>query len=327
MKDDKFIKIVRKAHRLLSMPERIRQKIPFIKRPIKIDIYAERKPAKDIVNPRKVSAVIPNYNYGRYIIERIDSVLFQTYPIYELIILDDCSTDNSLNIIKEKIEQVQDRISIRLIVNEKNGGNVFLQWKRAFEEAKGDYIWIAEADDSCASEFLETVMKGFDYPETVISYCESLTMDENNHLLMENLRPWIDQTGCGKWNQDYMRGGVEEIAETMCINNTIANVSSVVFKKGDYASFFDVASHFQLAGDWYIYMKVLEGGTIVYSSRSLNYHRMHNQGKTLSTQHEQEYKEIVWLQEYAFKHYPVSEKVRKQALERRERERIRFGLQ
>lgn len=316
MKDSRLIKFIKQILRLL----------PVYKRNAKIDIYAERKPRLCMERPRKISVVIPNYNYARYIIERIDSVLFQTYPIYELIILDDCSTDDSLQVIREKMAQIDGGVPVRLIVNEKNSGNVFIQWKRAFEEAKGDYIWIAEADDSCASDFLETVMKGFDYAETVISYCESLTMDEDNNILMGNLRPWIDQTGCGKWDRDYQRDGITEITETMCINNTIANVSSVVFKKGDYAAFFDVARQFQLAGDWYVYMRVLESGSIAYNSRSLNYHRMQKQGKTLSTKHEQEFKEIVWLQEYAFKHYPVSEKVKRQALERRERERIRFGL-
>ena len=45
---------------------------------------------------KKVSVVVPNYNYGRYIKKRIDSILKQTYPIYELIVLDDASTDDSI---------------------------------------------------------------------------------------------------------------------------------------------------------------------------------------------------------------------------------------
>ena len=52
----------------------------------KTNIYKEKKSKLQIDNPKKVSVVIPNYNYEKYIIERIDSILFQTYPIYELII-------------------------------------------------------------------------------------------------------------------------------------------------------------------------------------------------------------------------------------------------
>ena len=56
---------------------------------------------------KKVSVIIPNYNYGKYIARRIDSVVRQSYPIYELIILDDCSTDNSVNVIEQKLVEVQ----------------------------------------------------------------------------------------------------------------------------------------------------------------------------------------------------------------------------
>ncbi len=292
----------------------------------KIDIYSNQVDKLTVVNPCRISVVIPNYNYEKYIAERIDSILFQSYPIYELIILDDCSTDRSIEVIQEKINHLNTTFPIRLFRNEKNSGNVFAQWQRAFVEAKGDYVWIAEADDSCSPRFLETVIKGFEDPDTVISYCESLTMDEENRILMENLRPWIDQTKCGKWENSYTKDGVSEITETMCINNTIANVSSVVFRKGDYHEFIEKAKDFKLAGDWYIYMRVLESGRIVYNSQSLNYHRMQPQGMTMSTPHPQEYEEIVWLQNYALGHYPISEETKKKVLERRERERIRFGL-
>ena len=65
---------------------------------------------------------------------------------------------------------------------------------------------------------------------------------------------------------------------------------------------------------------------IAYNDQSLNYHRMQQQGLTLSTSHEKEFEEIVYLQNYALEHYPVPESVKEKVLERRERERIRFGL-
>ena len=69
----------------------------------KINIYKKPKKKLKIKNPKKVSVIVPNYNYANYIIERIDSILLQTYPIYELIILDDCSPDNSVEVINKKI--------------------------------------------------------------------------------------------------------------------------------------------------------------------------------------------------------------------------------
>jgi cellulose synthase/poly-beta-1,6-N-acetylglucosamine synthase-like glycosyltransferase len=78
---------------------------------------------------------------GRYLRKRIESVLNQTYPNFEIIILDDCSVDSS----KKIIEQYQNEQSIsHIIYNSKNSGSPFKQWQKGFELAKGEYIWIAE---------------------------------------------------------------------------------------------------------------------------------------------------------------------------------------
>lgn len=274
----------------------------------------------------KVSAVIPNYNYARFLRERVDSILFQTYPVSEIIILDDCSKDNSIEVIEQIISENKSGIPIRLVKNEKNSGSVFAQWQKAFQLAKEDYVWIAEADDSCNERFLETIMRGFRTPGVIISYCESLTIDENNKLLMGDLRVWIDIFNTGKWDHDYIKDGSDEVAETMCINNTIANVSSAVIKNGDYFDILEGAKAYKLAGDWYTYMNLLKLGKIAYFRESLNYHRMQTQGLTLSTSHEKEFEEIIRLQDFAIENFDISEETKKKIYERRERERIRFGL-
>lgn len=297
------------------------------KQPKTIDIYSEtrREPAIKS-NIKDVVAVIPNYNYERYLNERIDSILFQTYPVREIIILDDCSTDGSLQLIEDRIINNKTQIKISLYRNEANSGSVFAQWQKAFCLANSDYVWIAEADDSCHSLFLETVMEGFKDPNVVISYCESLTMDEFNKLLMPDLREWIDIFKCGKWNQNYVNDGYKEVAETMCINNTIANVSSAVIKNGNYHSILEEAKTFALAGDWYTYMNILKTGKIAYFKDSYNYHRMQQQGLTLSTKQEKEFEEIVRLQNFALDNFTISAEVQEKIYRRRERERIRFGL-
>jgi glycosyltransferase involved in cell wall biosynthesis len=91
-----------------------------------------------------VSVIIPNYNHAAYLNERIDSVLNQTFRDFEVILLDDCSTDNSREIIEsyrghEKISQIE--------YNEVNSGSTFIQWKKGLDLAQGDWIWIAESDD------------------------------------------------------------------------------------------------------------------------------------------------------------------------------------
>ena len=268
-------------------------------------------------NIKKVSVVIPNYNYANYICDRIDSVVSQKYPIYELIILDDKSPDNSVEVINEKIKELKEThkdLKIKFVLNKENSGNVFKQWAKAFKEASGDYLWIAEADDLCSKYFLGTVMQGFDDDKVVISYAESNAIDENDIVFKDNLRDWIDIFGCGRWSKDYISSGKKELEEVLCINNTIANVSSVVFKntkKIDFEKYLKEAQNYVLAGDWYFYSMVLLYGDIAYYSKSLNYHRMHSGSVTHTTDNFVHYNEILKIQENIKKNVTISKDVNK----------------
>lgn len=76
-----------------------------------------------------VSVLIPNYNHSIFLEERIQSVLNQKYQNFEVIILDDCSTDNSKNVI-DKYKH-NPKIS-HIIYNEINSGSTFKQWNKGF---------------------------------------------------------------------------------------------------------------------------------------------------------------------------------------------------
>ncbi|MFM7595916.1 MAG: glycosyltransferase family 2 protein [Flavobacteriales bacterium] len=91
-----------------------------------------------------VSVIIPNYNHAPFLKERIDSVLNQSYSHVEVILLDDCSSDNSREIIEEyrRNEKVK-----HIVYNQKNSGNTFIQWQKGVELALGEWVWIAESDD------------------------------------------------------------------------------------------------------------------------------------------------------------------------------------
>ena len=264
---------------------------------------------------KKVSAIIPNYNYAHYINERIDSILNQKYPIYELIILDDKSSDNSVDIINEKIQKIKTDypdLKVKFIVNKTNSGNVFKQWAKAFETATGDYIWIAEADDLSSKYFLSTVMQGFNKSSVIMSYAESNAIDENGKMFKENLRDWIDIYGTNRWSEDYISSGKDGLKNVLCINNTIANVSSVVFKnnkKIDFKKYLKESQKYILAGDWYFYSMVLLQGDIAYYSRSLNYHRIHSNSVTHTTDNFVHYKEILKIQENIKSNVKISKKV------------------
>ena len=251
---------------------------------------------------KKVSVVIPNYNYDNYIEKRIDSVLNQTYPIYELIILDDCSKDKSVEIIENKIKQIKvdkPNVKVKFIKNKINSGNVFIQWKKAFEESTGDYLWIAEADDLCSKYFLNVAMQGFENAAVVLSYTESKGINSNGKIVNHDFRFWADLYHIRLWNKDFIIDGKEFLDKSLSINNSIVNASAVIFKKISKINFnkiFKDTMKYKLSGDWYFYSKYLLYGYISYSVDSLNYHRVHENSVTNSTDKLTKFNEIISVQ-------------------------------
>lgn len=87
---------------------------------------------------KKVSVVMCTYNGAKYIREQLDSIINQTYPIFEIIIQDDCSTDDTVDIIREYTET---HSNIRLFQNEKSLG-INRNFFSVMDKAQGDYIAI-----------------------------------------------------------------------------------------------------------------------------------------------------------------------------------------
>ncbi len=236
----------------------------------------------------KVSVVIPNYNYANYIEKRIESIINQTYPIYELIILDDCSTDDSVKVIENvvnNLKKVKPDIMVKFVKNKKNSGCVFKQWQKAFELSTGDYLWIAEADDLCSKYFLNVAMQGFLNENVALSFTESEGIDEEENVIYKDFRIWTDPYKEKIFKTSFVKKGTDFINESLCINNSITNASGVIFDKRKNNNFLDIlknAQQYKLSGDWYFYANYIKNYSISYSSDSLNYHRVH-QGSVTNT--------------------------------------------
>ena len=117
-----------------------------------------------------VSIIMPSYNTGRFISETIESVLAQSYSNWELIIVDDCSTDNTDEVIEDYISD--DRI--KYIKNDKNSGAAISR-NRALREAKGKWIAFLDSDDLWEAQKLEkqiTFMENYKYRFSYTNYIE-----------------------------------------------------------------------------------------------------------------------------------------------------------
>ncbi len=241
----------------------------------------------------KVSAVVPNYNYEDFLIRRVYSILNQSYKIYELVILDDCSKDNSRELIDSMYEALKGIINIRVVYNENNSGSAFKQWAKGLEEAKGEYVWIAEADDYCHKDMISRIVKPIETDKDIyISYCDTAFTDKKGNIFLKTIKPEIDIMKTGHWDNDFINNGKNEIDNYTFLNNTIANVSSCIIKKEDYSDIYDEIGSYRQSGDWVFYVNVMSRGKVAYIDRTMNYYRVHDGQITSQMKKEKHLEEI-----------------------------------
>ena len=214
-----------------------------------------------------VSVIIPNYNHAKYLNERIQSVVNQTYKNFEVIIFDDCSKDNSIEII----ENYKNNPKIKhIIYNKENSGSTFIQWNKGFDLAQGDYIWIAESDDVADDTFLEKTVKAINKnPNTVLVFTNSLFIDSEG----KNLNHQCKEI----WNTNKIFNGEYFTRKHMLGMNNIYNASAVLFKKDVIINIpREKYINYKACGDRIFWIYVCLQGNIVYLAEKLNKFRKHD---------------------------------------------------
>jgi len=267
---------------------------------------------------KKVSVIVPNYNYAHYLNARLASIEAQSYPIYEVIFLDDASSDESLEIVH--LFQQRSTLPLSIVTNTSNSGSVFKQWIKGIQLARGEFIWIAEADDLCEPDFLEKVMAGFNHQAVMLSYSMSKVIDYQGETIQDDYLSGSDDIDLEKWKYPYIREGEAEIEDTFVIKNTIPNASSVVFRQFDVSPIEEKLSSFKIAGDWFLYYWLLKQGKISYIPNALNLWRRHPSSVSNTPQHNHiHYHELVQMQEKICQKYTIKAKIWEKALLHRER--------
>ena len=218
-----------------------------------------------------VSVIVPNYNHARFLRQRIDTILAQTVQDFELILLDDCSTDESRSILREYGSDCR----VRLEFNEVNSGSTFKQWNKGVRFAQGKYIWIAESDDYAAPRFLERLVALLDAdPKVTIAYCRSWRVTESQRL-DEFADPLLDGPDLLRWSADFSSDGTEECRGYFVLANLVRNASSAVFRKTVYERVGGADETLRLCGDWKLWAAMSLCGSMAYTSEPLNYYRLH----------------------------------------------------
>lgn len=234
------------------------------------------------VSGPKVSVIVPSYNHARYLAQRLDSILMQTFQDFELIFLDDASPDHT----REVFAPYAGNPRIWAVFNGQNSGSVFAQWNRGLEMARGEYVWIAESDDYAHPELLATLVGSLDSdPEAGVAYCDSTVVDPEGKP-MGLISGWSNEIAPGRWCADFVNQGREEIRQYLVQRNTIPNASAVVFRRACQQALGPVRTDYRLSGDWAFWVAMLSGSSVCYVSRPLNYFRKHPRSVTSGSHRE-----------------------------------------
>lgn len=253
--------------------------------------------------PHPVSVIVPNYNYARYLDGRLSSIFNQTFRDMEVIVLDDCSTDDSLAVL----DRWQHRAALRLVTSACNSGNVFAQWRKGLELARGEFVWIAEADDTAAPYFLASLLPALAPEDVALAFSIPQVIDGAGILAQgfDYRRSYLAYASEERWRQSYTVCGEDEVRQALAIANCVPNVSAAVFRR-PAPELVAPCLDYRCSGDWLFYLLLAGQGKIAYVHGDLACHRRHDGSVVAKDLREKEKllrQEMARIHEFAATHF------------------------
>jgi glycosyltransferase involved in cell wall biosynthesis len=227
---------------------------------------------ESIIRSNLISIIVPNYNHSKFLCERIDSIFNQTYQDFEVILLDDCSTDNSVEILKEYANHPK---VAHFVINEQNSGSPFKQWERGIALAKGEWIWIAESDDVADKQFLGNLMNYNNQLKNSLDliYCQSIDIDENSSYIQNRIN-YTTEFEPNIWENSFTSNGNDFIKKYLVTKNVIPNASAVLIRKNKIQQTFfnNHLVKMRMVGDWFFWILLCSNEIkLGFESTSMNY--------------------------------------------------------
>ena len=222
----------------------------------------------------KISIITTSYNYEEYIKETIESVLSQTYTNWEMIIVDDGSKDNSINIIKEYCQKDK-RIKLYQHENGENKG-IVESVKLGVKKSTTDWIVFLESDDTICPEYLETKLKIIDKHPDVKFIFNDVNMFGDRSRIQEYKKHFIIAKGILS-QYSYPTNLIKYF-----IRINIVPTFSVVMLKKEILKDIDYNVKFKPILDWYLWAQLAVDNNFYYVDKKLTNWRMHNNSYILT---------------------------------------------
>lgn len=240
----------------------------------------------EIIEGKLLSIIIPSYNHEKYIGEAIQSVMNQKYKNWELIIVDDGSTDCSVEIIENF-----DDDRIKLITQQNQGAHNAIN--RGLGEAKGEYLAILNSDDLYEPERFEIMIGEMERNpkiEFLCSYIRVIDSSGKNLGVKEgwkNMEPWIAP------HRELSFAVTEDFKLNLIMSNFTSTTSNFLFTRSLYAKIGGMRN-LRFAHDWDFALRAAEASECKLIEKPLLKYRVH-ESNTISSDRKWMLFEIAWM--------------------------------
>lgn len=218
-----------------------------------------------------VSVIVPVYNHEKFIGVTIESVLSQTYENWELLVIDDCSTDGSWGIIQKYAGRDS---RIKAFRNNENKG-LIPNWKFLIDTSRGEYIAFLEGDDFFYENNLKRKLEVFEkYSDLGMVYCNFDVVNENGEMVTKDYRSFQNVR---VYKNEFIRPS-EYLSSKHHLINSYGQVMirKSIIKKVGYPRTLDPAEKVFLPSDWDFNFRVSTQNKVYYLEEILFAYRRHS---------------------------------------------------
>jgi glycosyltransferase involved in cell wall biosynthesis len=217
-----------------------------------------------------VSIVVASYNYERFLKNRIDGLLAQSYSDIEIIVIDDMSTDNSVSVLNNFASNRK----VRVIANNSNSGWVAVS-NQGLAESLGEFVMFANCDDIADVDLVKGLVEPLFLQNSIgVSFCRSSMIDENG------FRTGTDFSFRSRSFRRYCReSGMipKQLFQEMLLHScVIPNLSGVLFRRELLEEIGGFSRRYEICSDWHLYFELSKRTNVFYTSTELNGFRQHN---------------------------------------------------
>lgn len=217
-----------------------------------------------------ISVVLTSYNHQEYLEKAITHILDQTYENFELIIVDDCSTDGSQEIIK--LYAYNPKVKIYLL--DKNLGSYVKSTNLGASYASGMYLNFAQCDDYSDKFLLEKLYNALkSNPQCGVAYSGSYMIDEDDVILGDDYQIRSDKFKRKISDSTSIKGyDFRMLLYESCV---IPNLSAVLVRKAMYNKIGGLSTNYKVLADWDMWIRMSYYTDFFYVNEKLNYFRQH----------------------------------------------------